>query len=115
MPTHRSLFKPTRREIEVLQLLCNGYTVKEIAAHLGISRKTAMCHRSSLIGKAEARTTIQLYPWALQQGYLSQQAKSTSEHLPVELGLKASARESRRDMEGQLLAYAEYARVQYEM
>ena len=74
-----------------------------------------MCHRRSLIGKAEARTTIQLYPWALQQGYLSPQAKSRSELLPVEIGPRASVCGSRREMERQLLANAEYARVQYEM
>jgi DNA-binding NarL/FixJ family response regulator len=48
----------TPREREVLRLLVNGYSDKEIAATLFVSRITASKHVSAIIGKlgAESRT-----------------------------------------------------------
>ena len=116
MRTDRSPFRPTRREIEVLQLICSGYTTKEIAAHLRISMKTAMCHRSRLVSKAEARTPVQLYPWALRQGYLTIQSEPKFAFPSTETARQDPApTDTKAQTESQLLANAEYARVQYEM
>lgn len=41
----------TRREIEVLRLVCEGYEYDEIAQALGISVRTAKAHVSSLLAK----------------------------------------------------------------
>lgn len=41
----------TRRELEVLTLLVEGMTTREIAAELSISEGTVKCHLSSIFGK----------------------------------------------------------------
>jgi DNA-binding CsgD family transcriptional regulator len=60
----------TRRELEVLQLICAGLTTNEIGGRLGIKFKTAACHRNRLIAKAGVRNTVQLLRWAIRQGLL---------------------------------------------
>jgi len=63
--------KLTARETEVLQLICLGYTTKEIAGRLGISFKTASCHRTRLLQKAGVTSSIRLFRWALFSGFVS--------------------------------------------
>jgi DNA-binding NarL/FixJ family response regulator len=62
--------KPTARELEVLQLICDGLSTREIAAALRIRFKTASAHRASLMEKSGARKAVHLYRWALRQGYV---------------------------------------------
>lgn len=50
----------TRREREVLALVAEGYSTKEIAIELGISPKTVEFHRSNLLRKFDAKTSSQL-------------------------------------------------------
>lgn len=50
----------TRREKEVLQLIANGYSSKEIADRLFISTHTAINHRKNLILKYKAKNTAHL-------------------------------------------------------
>jgi len=50
----------TDREIEVLELLCKGLSVSEIANKLFLSVKTIEAHRSKLILKTETKNTIGL-------------------------------------------------------
>jgi DNA-binding NarL/FixJ family response regulator len=61
---------PTPRERQVLELICEGYSTKQIAGMLGISFKTAACHRMRLMDKAEVHDPISLFRWALIQGYI---------------------------------------------
>jgi DNA-binding NarL/FixJ family response regulator len=65
---HRS--DPTPRERQVLELICEGYSTKQIAGLLGISFKTAACHRMRLMDKAEVHDPISLFRWALLQGHI---------------------------------------------
>ena len=50
----------TSREREVLELLAQGLSTKQIAVELGISFKTAACHRANLIAKTRSRNTAHL-------------------------------------------------------
>lgn len=61
----------TSREREVLQLVAEGNTNRQIAVHLGISIKTVEKHRSSLMEKMDIRDVAGLVRFAIQQGILS--------------------------------------------
>jgi RNA polymerase sigma factor (sigma-70 family) len=50
----------TKRERELLKLVCNGLSNKQIAATLNISIKTVANHRASLIAKVRAENTADL-------------------------------------------------------
>jgi DNA-binding NarL/FixJ family response regulator len=58
----------TVREIEVLKLIGEGNSTKEIAHILGISFKTAACHRHHLLAKVGVHESIGLLRWAIKQG-----------------------------------------------
>lgn len=58
--------KLTRREREVLSLIGEGATSKEIAAHLGISPKTAQVHRDNLKQKLKAKSTAAMVRYAIR-------------------------------------------------
>lgn len=58
----------TRRESEVLQLICKGYTNMEIAAELFISNRTADNHRQNLLMKTNAKNTASLVAFAFRNG-----------------------------------------------
>ena len=52
--------KLSKRENEILKLICNGYSNNEIAVMLGISRRTIEGHRSNLLSKTGAKNSIHL-------------------------------------------------------
>jgi two-component system, NarL family, response regulator NreC len=56
------------REREVLQLVAEGKTNKEVAAVLGISVKTAECHRGHIMGKLNLHDTASLVRYAIRNG-----------------------------------------------
>lgn len=56
----------TRREKEVLRLIGEGATAKEIAQRLGISPKTAQAHRENLKQKLDLRSTAALVRYAIK-------------------------------------------------
>ncbi len=60
----------THREKEVLKLLAEGKTSKEIAEMLYISLRTVQNHRANLMRKLHIRRTADLVKYALQQGFL---------------------------------------------
>jgi len=60
----------TRREIEVLKYISDGYTNPEIAEKLFISPLTVDSHRKNLILKLDAKNTASLIKLAFQNGYL---------------------------------------------
>ncbi len=62
--------KLSRRESEVLELICAGYSNNEIAARLGISKRTIEGHRSSLISKTGAKNSIHLVLFAMKNKIL---------------------------------------------
>jgi two-component system NarL family response regulator len=61
-----SAVKLTRREREVLSLIGEGATSKDIAAHLGISPKTAQVHRDNLKQKLKAKSTAAMVRYAIK-------------------------------------------------
>jgi DNA-binding NarL/FixJ family response regulator len=61
----------TSRQREVLQLVAQGRTAKEIASALGLSVKTAVFHKMAIMDKLGLRTTADLTRYALEHGILS--------------------------------------------
>ncbi len=59
----------TRREREVLALICAGKPSKEIAATLGVSLKTIEYHRANLLQKTRAGSSAHLVQLATRFGY----------------------------------------------
>ena len=60
----------TLREREVLRLVAEGKTTKEIAALLGISVKTAEAHRIRVMKKLETHNTASTVRYAIRQGLI---------------------------------------------
>ena len=58
------------REREVLQLIAEGKSMKEIASVLGISVKTVETHRMRLMGKLDIHETASLVRYAIRQGMI---------------------------------------------
>jgi DNA-binding NarL/FixJ family response regulator len=58
----------TCRQREVLQLVAEGYTAKEIANSLNLSVKTAVFHRMAIRDKLGLRTTAALTRYAIEKG-----------------------------------------------
>jgi DNA-binding NarL/FixJ family response regulator len=56
------------REREVLRLIADGLSAKEIASSLGISTKTVEAHRTSLMRKLGARKATELVRYAVRHG-----------------------------------------------
>ena len=60
----------TPRERQVLQLISEGHTTKEVAAVLGISVKTAESHRTSIMRKLDVHETAGLVRYAVRAGLI---------------------------------------------
>ncbi len=58
----------TRRELQVLQLVAEGKTTKEIATSLGVSVKTADSHRSNIMHKLKMHSVADLVRYAIRRG-----------------------------------------------
>ena len=61
----------TRRPREVLQLIAEGLSTKEIALELGISSKTAQTHRAKLMLRVGVRKASALVRYAIREGIVS--------------------------------------------
>jgi DNA-binding NarL/FixJ family response regulator len=60
----------TPRELEVLKLIAEGYTSKEIASMLVISLKTVERHRANILGKLGMRDRVDLTRYAIRRGLI---------------------------------------------
>jgi len=58
------------REREVLQLIAEGKSMKEIAAALSLSAKTIETHRRRLMAKLDIRETAGLVRYAIRKGFI---------------------------------------------
>ena len=58
------------RELEVLHLIAEGLSAKEIAADLKISSKTVEAHRTSLMRKVGVRKATELVRYAVRHGLI---------------------------------------------
>jgi DNA-binding NarL/FixJ family response regulator len=66
-----SLERLTPRQREVLQLVAEGHTTKEIAKQLGISAKTAEAYRGELMSALDIHDTASLTRYAIREGLVS--------------------------------------------
>ena len=64
------LDKLTTREREIIQLIAEGHTTKEVAAKLDISVKTADSHRTNIMSKLDIHDVAGLTRFAIQQGLI---------------------------------------------
>ena len=60
--------KLTHREGEVLKLIAEGLSSKEVASQLGISFRTAVCHRYRIMQKLEIHDLATLVKYAIRCG-----------------------------------------------
>jgi DNA-binding NarL/FixJ family response regulator len=65
--------RTTPREIEIIRLLAEGKTNKEIAAQLGITVRTVETHRSKIMLKLGLHSLAELIHYALRHGMISAQ------------------------------------------
>lgn len=59
------------REREVLQLIAEGLTSKEIAVHLGVAVSTIETHRKQIMAKLDLRSVAELTKFAIRAGLTS--------------------------------------------
>jgi len=70
--TKRRLFNVlTPRQLEVLRLVAEGYSTKQIALKLGISVKTVETHRAQLTERLDIHHVAGLVRYALEAGIIS--------------------------------------------
>ncbi len=60
----------TAREAEVLRLLADGLTSREIADRLRIGFKTATSHRNNILTKLGVHSTVSAVRWAIRKGLI---------------------------------------------
>ncbi|WP_242927208.1 response regulator transcription factor [Pontibacter vulgaris] len=61
----------SRREVEVLSLIAEGFTNAEIADKLFTSKRTIETHRQNLLEKTHTKNTAMLIKYALQKGIIA--------------------------------------------
>jgi two-component system, NarL family, response regulator NreC len=66
--SEKSKHSLTLRERQVLQLIAEGKSTKDVASLLGISVKTAESHRTRLMNKLDIHETASLVRYAVRQG-----------------------------------------------
>jgi DNA-binding NarL/FixJ family response regulator len=76
----------TPRQREVLQLVAEGCTAKEIANQLNLSVKTAVFHKMAIMDKLSLRTTAELTRYAIENNIVPAKWRQ-----PVRLELNADA------------------------
>ncbi len=61
----------TAREREIIQLIAEGMSAKEIASHLNVSVKTVETHRRNIMEKLDTRSIAELTKYAVREGLVS--------------------------------------------
>jgi DNA-binding NarL/FixJ family response regulator len=61
----------TPRERQVLQLICDGLSNREMAARLGLSPNTVAVHRANIMNTLGVHKTAELVTYALQNGLVN--------------------------------------------
>lgn len=61
----------TRREVEILQLICDGKSNKEIAAQLDLSANTVAVHRANIMDALGIHKTAELVVYAIRNGLVN--------------------------------------------
>jgi DNA-binding CsgD family transcriptional regulator len=58
----------TSRERQIVQLVAEARSTKEVASHLGISVKTVEAHRTNIMRKLRLRSVSELVRYAIRNG-----------------------------------------------
>jgi DNA-binding NarL/FixJ family response regulator len=61
----------TARELEVLQLICDGHSNREIAKTLDLSANTIAVHRANIMNTLGIHKTAELVVYAIQHGLVT--------------------------------------------
>ncbi|WP_136807976.1 response regulator [Desulfosediminicola flagellatus] len=61
----------TKREKEILQLVVDGYTSRQMADSLGLSPRTVDHHRSNLLRKFQMKNSVDLVNFAVRNGFVT--------------------------------------------
>jgi DNA-binding NarL/FixJ family response regulator len=69
-PGSGPLVRLTPREREILQLIAEGRTSKEVAARLAVSVKTVEAHRSNIMNKLDLHSASQLVLYAVRNNII---------------------------------------------
>ena len=65
---HKTYDTLTLREQEILRLLCEGRTIKDISSNLSISANTVINHRTSIMQKLNCKNMIELIRYSVRLG-----------------------------------------------
>jgi len=71
LPIHTQKATVTPRQREVLELISQGLTMKEIASHLNISTRTAESHKYEMMQTLGVDSTAELIRYSLRLGLIS--------------------------------------------
>jgi len=61
----------TKREKEILQLVVQGFTSKQMAEQLNLSQRTIDHHRSNLLRKFNRKNSVDLVNYAVRNGFVT--------------------------------------------
>jgi DNA-binding NarL/FixJ family response regulator len=64
--SNKGLVHFTRRELEILKYVCNGYSNQEISNLLNLSLRTVETHKSNILGKTGTKNTVNLIMYAMK-------------------------------------------------
>ena len=73
---HRGQSLLTNREREIVRLVAEGKSTREISALLGVSAKTAETHRSNIMRKLKLHSVSELILYAIRNGILPVEFKA---------------------------------------
>lgn len=58
----------TKREVEIVRLICQELTMKEISERLFLSEQTVLTHRKNLMKKIQAKNSVSIVRHAIKSG-----------------------------------------------
>lgn len=73
----------TGRELEVVQLIAEGYSTKAIAERMHVSAKTVGTHREHILQKLHLNGTADLTRYAIQEGIVSVENRLNGDSIPA--------------------------------
>lgn len=71
-PAFQSDFDLTKREVEILKLICREMTTQEISEKLFISKRTVEGHRNNMLTKTKCKNTAGLVVYAVKNNIIEE-------------------------------------------
>lgn len=68
--THQTTVKLTKREVEVLMLVIEGKSSKQVADHLFVSKRTVDFHLANIYSKLSVTNRVQAFREATRRGLI---------------------------------------------